>query len=486
MNIVERSGDLVRNFFRSRVLSLFFLLALAAVARGLFLGRVGLWHDPAVAHYYALQSPGWIIKNCATWINHPPLFFLLLHGWLKVVPRFNQVIVELFNLAFALGAVFVFYSWLRNYFAPRYAFLGGFVFALNPFHVYYSFELRMYSLAVFALTATVYFTSRIFQNRGQKLTSWLGWVLASLVGLYTHSFTGLFLLVVGLTVGWQSYKYGYVKAWLFAAGAIIIGYSPWGFFVVRQALRISGEYWLPPFRGSYPLDLFYLLAGYIGPRFSGLWALGTFGLLWTVFLYPLLVSLTELRNRVVLLSWLVIMLPLMLVVGLSLFGQSVFLYRVFIPLLPFVLFLLIVGYRKFREPVGLVLVGIYSVFLVLQLGGLYFNPPHQYVKRVARRVEAMVDQRTKVVHTSRFTFYPDLFYHSYSFSEYIIGDKKQRYYVEPEKVKQWLNQERVLLVTKPGFRWKKMISESNTEILKNVEHEWSNRKFQFILTVPET
>lgn len=113
------------------------------------LGAQSLWYDETVSVFLAGLPIPEIIAHTARDI-HPPGYYLLLHlwGWLAQPTledglEFLYVWPSLFwgvlllPLLFALG---------RRFFTPRIALIALWFTAVNPYHIWYSQEVRMYTL----------------------------------------------------------------------------------------------------------------------------------------------------------------------------------------------------------------------------------------------------------------------------------------------------------------------------------------------------
>src|SRR3954462_12577781 len=118
---------------------------LSAVVRTRQLG-VGLWLDEGlsigIADRPLADIPGVLRQD-----GSPPLYYLLLHGWIKLAGR-SEAATHALSLLFALLAVPVAFWAGRALFGERAAWVAAVLTALNPFLTVYAQETGMYSLLV--------------------------------------------------------------------------------------------------------------------------------------------------------------------------------------------------------------------------------------------------------------------------------------------------------------------------------------------------
>jgi mannosyltransferase len=197
------------------------LLLLAALSVALRTGALdaGYWIDEAIAVGIASHEPA-EIPGLLRQDGSPPLYYLLLHGWIALAGT-GEAATRSLSLLFAAAAVPV--AWWAG---GRWA---AAIVAVCPFLTYYAQEARMYTLvAVLSLVATAAFVRR----RPVVL------VAALTLLLYTHTW-GVFLFA-GLAVA------GLRRGGLVPLAVVAVLYVPWLPSLVFQALHTGAPWSVRP------------------------------------------------------------------------------------------------------------------------------------------------------------------------------------------------------------------------------------------------
>ena len=159
---------------------------------------------------------------------HPPLYFMLLHGWMAM---FGDSLASIRSLSVLPGIVTVMLGmWLVRLVATqRAALLAGLLLALLPTAVRYSQEVRMYALlGVWLIAATIALVYWIKAPHSYRYP--LIYTLLMAAAFYTHYFTAfcviahwLYLLLCGRAIRWLIKR----PAWWLANVAIVLLFLPW-------------------------------------------------------------------------------------------------------------------------------------------------------------------------------------------------------------------------------------------------------------------
>jgi len=199
---------------------------------------------------------------------HPPLFYLMAHAWLAI--NHSEVWARLLPIGIGLVGIFLMTPLAESLLFPKKIRIGrwslstgtcaSFILAINPFHIYYSQEFRMYSLlGTLGIWAMLLFV---------RSSRWL-WIPLTLM-LYTHYATFLLLptmLIYSFLFDRKKIKLT-IGHWMLS----ILLYFPWLPQFVRQlSAGVNIDQYLPGWRElltlgpvtAIPLVLFKLVAGRI-------------------------------------------------------------------------------------------------------------------------------------------------------------------------------------------------------------------------------
>ncbi len=176
---------------RNLIISIFIIL-IAVICRILFIDKTGgLWYDEIVSFKEASQSN---IFNVITYTLktdvHLPIYPVLLHFWAKLF-SLSDISLRLFSAFFGILTVIIAYFTGKELKSEKTGLFCAGVFSVNSFLIYYSQEVRLYSLLIFFTTLLTYFGLKFhniqYKNSlpvivGLAITSWL------IVNTYTIAF----------------------------------------------------------------------------------------------------------------------------------------------------------------------------------------------------------------------------------------------------------------------------------------------------------
>ncbi len=178
---------------------------------------------------------------------HPPLYYFLLHFWIRLfgdVEYVTRSFSLLFHFLLVLSSFFLLKYLLKNW---KIALFGSLGILLNPFLIEYAFETRAYMFFAFLIiTATLFYLKR-------------KWILASLfiaLALLTHNFA-IFFFVAFISHWFYKNKHRLKEkisqlALLFALP--VFSLAAWSVFLWNQWVKVAEGFWIEQKTSSLLID----------------------------------------------------------------------------------------------------------------------------------------------------------------------------------------------------------------------------------------
>ena len=187
-----------------------------------------LWLDEALSVNIA-RLPLGDIPGALRHDGAPPLYYLVLHGWMKVFGSGTFAVRALSGL-FGVAALPLMWLAARRLGGRRAAWAAVVLLAASPYGIRYSTEVRMYSLIVVLVLVAFLATHRLLQGGGRRDQV----VLAAATGLslLTHYWALYLLVAAGAALGHVAYhasepvRSGARRA-VVAVGAGSLLFLPW-------------------------------------------------------------------------------------------------------------------------------------------------------------------------------------------------------------------------------------------------------------------
>jgi mannosyltransferase len=225
---------------RRLALAMLLVILLGSILRFYQLGSRSLWFDEAASVNNArsiltLSSEGTIDPFAFTIRERvPPLYFLLLTPFYLL--SHSEAILRLLSVISGIISLPLMYLLGAQLFSRKIGLIGAILLAVSPFHIYYSQELRPYSLfLLFSLLALYLSLLAIEKDRN---IYYVGWSLAIVLGIYTHLYMLFLLLTIDIYFLLNLKKKSLAfRKWLIAHACIAILCLPEVYLVIFQVLR---------------------------------------------------------------------------------------------------------------------------------------------------------------------------------------------------------------------------------------------------------
>lgn len=194
-----------------------------------------IWRDEAFSYLLANKSLWEIIFLTAQDFN-PPLYYFILHFWIKV---FGSSVIALrsLSLIFFWATIYVIFLFFSKVFklSLKKSFFYLILFLINPLLNYYAFEARMYTMFCFFATLSFY----AFWQKNKKLYFW-----STLLGLFTHYFM-IFVIFAQILIYFFSPKNNLPFKKILIPSLI---FTPWLIFVFfTKKSSLLSSFWIQTF-----------------------------------------------------------------------------------------------------------------------------------------------------------------------------------------------------------------------------------------------
>ena len=244
----------------------------AAVVAGVvlrFWAPTALWLDETISVNIS-RLPVTRIPGALSHDGAPPLYYLLLHGWMAVFGR-GDFAVRALSGVISVGSLPAFWIAGRRIGGRTVAWVTFFLALSSPFAISYATTARMYSLMILLSLLGYLALSAAWEDPTPRRCLALGAVTASL--LYTH-YWGVYLVIVAAGwLLWRVHRTGRGRPVLRAMAVGVGVWLPWAPVFAYQTLH-TGTPWTS---SASPGDLLKVFGDWSGGGpWGGLLMYGTF------------------------------------------------------------------------------------------------------------------------------------------------------------------------------------------------------------------
>lgn len=212
------------------------------IAFGLYFRQLAvkpLWWDEGFSIYVASLSPFDLIRATAADV-HPPAYYLLLRGWIKLVGP-APFAVRSFSVLTGVLLVPLLYASGRRVNGKPTGVLAALLGTVAPFVFHYARECRMYSLGMVLVAVSTYAFLRILTGSLTSCRWWVLYIVSVSLGLYTQYAFAVVPVAQAVTVliSWRQ-KTG-LKCWVIAAIVVLVAWFPWVIYAGSQLHTLQAE-----------------------------------------------------------------------------------------------------------------------------------------------------------------------------------------------------------------------------------------------------
>lgn len=368
------------------------LIGLVAFAFLLRLHRLdvqSLWFDESFSAFISSSPLDVAIQSMLEeGLQHTPLYYLLLRPF--AADGFSEFSLRFLSVALGILAVPLIAQMGRMIAKPQLGMLAAVLLTINPFHIWYSQETRMYTLVITATIGAMFFLGRTVQSPRRQ--NWLGLALFTAIGFNTHYFAFFIPLVqfIFLVITLKQ-NYHLLRPWLLTQLLAGISLLPWIVIMIRWGNFYFGSAAHTPPSGYDLLQTFWNFSfGYT----ANLTPFVTIMLGLFLLLFVLGINLARRTgNGLLLILW--GFMPPLTAFWMS-FRLPMYVDRYISLSLPAFLLLITLGLDQWRSQ-KLLRIAIISVVLGTMLGGVWrvFYDPQVYYRADWRSLGVYLEEHTE-------------------------------------------------------------------------------------------
>ena len=361
-----------------------------------------LWRDEA---YSVLISQ----KPISTFFNlsfEPPLYYTLLHFWMKIFGTSEIAVRSLSLFAFLLATYFIGKiakkvfdnSWLSTYLPI--------IFVLNPMLFYYAFEARSYG---WYLAFTVISTYSYFEKK------WPLYMAATTLGLYTHAYMVFVVLIQCIhyaftNIKWKKIRLTSVISHRFIRSLLGIGilYTPWLSKMYIDLPRLKQSWYFP-----VDLQLFKSVLGNIFLGYEGTpWNLWIFmeRISYVILFLSLFAFIRKQNRSYTTYFFLLLYIPLITILSISLY-KPLFVMRYMIPATVSEIFLITAALSTIKKTIVQKIIG--TIICMFLIGfSVWYAPYHKKndTKSVLRQINTLQRKQDVIFVDDALLVYEAMYY----------------------------------------------------------------------------
>ena len=308
--------DKIKNIFAKHSTKFYLFAVIAIILIGFLLRIMGLdkpdgfWYDEALSFSVAKESfPLGILHKLYTQDFHAPLYYFFMHFYSSVIHN-NELLIRLSSVVFGVISLPIFYLVGKELDSRKAGLYTVALASINSCLIYYSQEVRFYSLLMLLSTLAFLFMIRI--KRTKSKIDIIGFALTNLLILYTYSMGNLYVFfeVVIFAIYLFFINKKTLKSLIISQAIVALLYLPYFqailHFTKMMSGSIAGSFWWVKFGIASPVlvlqDWFTPVlvnlrshpTNYYDPLFSG-----GFSLLFTLFIFlPIIIYLTGIIKAV--------------------------------------------------------------------------------------------------------------------------------------------------------------------------------------------
>ncbi|MCX7942120.1 MAG: lysylphosphatidylglycerol synthase domain-containing protein [Dictyoglomaceae bacterium] len=352
-----------KDLLKNNKINIIIITILGALLRIYKISERSIWLDEAITAQVSQRGIIEIILNRSQTGIHPPLYFILMHLWIRFFGD-SEFALRFFSFIFGVLSIPLLYKFVNKIYDRNTALISSLLFSLSPFAIYFSQEARMYPLFTFLALLSLNFLYDLVSKEFSR-KNLIKILIVNSVLLYTHFFSTLLILVENLFILiTQRKNHKNLKNWFLYQFINLIIFSPWIYIILTRrtpevyqgAEKLSMDTILISFHQIF----LGFMRNFLERRNLSSLALITFIILFLLGILP------HKNKKGFLLNILYFFIPFLFLIFVSLFGKSFYSSRYLSPFVPGIFIFISRGIKKLKfYPLIIIiifaLVGLYSI-----------------------------------------------------------------------------------------------------------------------------
>jgi hypothetical protein len=384
------------------------IIGLGVILRLLKLGSQSVWQEEFLTTFLSSgHNLFFVFFNAIENGTHPPLFYMLEHIVINIFGA-SEFSIRLLPALIGILNIFIFHKLARSFFNEKASTIAVFLFALNPFQIYYSQEAGPYPLYLMISMLIIYYFLMSIKYNLFTAGPFIAW---SIIGLYAHENTVILLLILNFIIFVTNRKDIRLVPWSIAQGIILAAWLPLLLLSVKPAAVFAA-------RGSALAPLYSLKTFLFGPALPLNWAIIACIIICLVFVVLGVISKRK-ANEKRMLDALTLMIIFIMIIQwiISFIQPGNYADKNMLNAAALILLVLAVGVSYMSDQglaaFGVLITAVYGVSLF----NYFFRLEYQKTgyESVYKKIRAHVIDRGLIIHTSDNSWSAFEFYDKYKY-----------------------------------------------------------------------
>lgn len=355
-----------------------FILFFSLILRIISLNQ-SFWLDEAI-NVLAAKSYSFVdlVTQYSKADFHPPGWFIILWVWGRAF-GFSEIAVRIPSVIFGVLTIWLVYLISKKLISREVGIISAILLAINPLHIYYSQEARMYSLATLVVSINIFLLIKVIKK--EKLNLFL--LILSNIGVLASDYIAYFIFPAQF-VFLLIFKKEMLKKWLIAlSSALLLGIWWIPTFIAQLDVGSVAAANLPTWKfvnGAFdfktlPLTFIKFIIGRISLTDKLLYSAVLLPVcsLFAFLLYKGVKSINNFSKKLLII---LIIIPLFIATAISLVVPVYSYFRV-LYILPLFLILVSLGILSFKNRLGYISLGLVILIELFCTFVYLWNPLYQ-------------------------------------------------------------------------------------------------------------